>query len=189
MGIGNRLWAATLFVSLGCREDERPIPSGPLPPTPPAAWPVWDASPVQTDSLVYVLRRSQFEYRAIVNARYTNRTGAPIYFQRCTSDHTTPMFWMMRVGADSTRRFFVDWSWPCVGGVPAGAVMPGESMTVAVPFGSMDQPTMQPPLQPQDMVGLFRIYLTLCTLAVNSEQCSSVLPLQERLSNAFEIKF
>ena len=183
-----RLAILAVASTWGCRADERAMPSAPNPPEPPAAWPVWDDSPVQTDSLVYTLRRLPRELRAFVRARYTNRTGAPVYFHRCTDDYDTPTFWFFRVGADSTRRFFVDWMWPCVGGVPLGVIQPGEYITVTAMFGSFEQPYMTPPLLPEHLVGRLRIYMSLCTRPAETEPCV-ILPFNERLTNAFEIRY
>lgn len=200
MTIGKVSWVATVLVVAAvssCRENELAMPSAPLPPllppTPPV-WdnppaPVWDNSPVQTDALVYTLRRLPDQYRAIVIATFANRTGAPVYFERCTAAYTTPMFWMARSGADSTRKFFVDWGWGCHGNVPPGVVLPGAAVTVAAPFGSVDQPNMRPPLQPGDLTGLFRIYLYLCTRAAGSALCTDARPWSDRISNVFEIRY
>jgi hypothetical protein len=99
------------------------------------------------------------------------------------------MFGMSRTGADSTRRFFVDWAWACVGGVPTGVIAPGDSVTVRAPFGSVDQPNMQPPLQAEELVGLFRIYLHLCAkYDSDSDECE-LLPASERRSNAFLVHY
>jgi hypothetical protein len=123
-----------------------------------------------------------------VKARYTNRTGAPVYFNRCTDEYDTPIFWFFRVGPDSTRTFFVDWRWPCVGSVPAGVIQPGEHITVTARFGSYAQPFMQPPLLLEHLVGRLRIYLSLCAQPAEIEPCQP-LPFEERLTNAFEIGY
>lgn len=94
-----------------------------------------DASPVQTDSLAYRLAREPEGYRAHVTATYTNRSGAPVYFARCNSRETTPMYLVKRTGADSARRSFADGAWACVGRVPAGAIAPGSSVSVRVAGG------------------------------------------------------
>lgn len=151
--------------------------------------PTRDTSPVQTDSLSYRLVRRPGEYRAYVVATYRNTTGAPVYFKRCTMEAPLPMFDMGRTGADSTRDFFVDWAWACVGGVPTGVLAPGASVTVRVPFGSVDQPNMQPPLRAEELVGVFRIYLSLCTqYLADSDDCVAS-PVAERRSNAFLVHY
>lgn len=145
--------------------------------------------PVKTDSVSYRLVRGEGEYRAHVTASYTNRTSAPVHFQRCGSGSALPMFDITRTGPDSTRQIFVDWAWACVGGVPIGTVPPGSSITVRVPFGSVDQPGMFPPLKPEDMVGLFRIYLALCAGSPTSSDHCVLLPPAQRQSNAFRVYF
>ena len=94
-----------------------------------------------------------------------------------------------RTGPDSSRAFFVDYAWACVGGVPRGTIAPGESIAVRVPFGSVDQPSMQPPLRAEELVGLFRIYLTFCAnYSTDSDNCE-LLPIAERRSNAFLVYY
>lgn len=192
MGYFELFSAATLLaiaILAACREADRGLPSAPLPPRSPPVQPVWDASPVQTDSLVYTLRRSPGEYRAVVSATYTNRTGASVYFERCTSSYTTPMFRISRTGPDSTRKFFVDWGWGCHGNVPPGVILPGASVAIAARFGSGDQPNMRPALQPEWLVGVFRIYLDLCTRPEGAAICTDARPPNERVSNAFEVRY
>ena len=173
-------WAASLT---GC--TSRPAPDAPLNQTKPP----WDSSPVQTDSLVYHLRRNPGEYSAYVTAVYRNVTGAPVYFERCGNNSVGPMFGARRTGPDSTRRFFTDWAWACVGGVPTGTLNPNDSVVVRVRFGSVDQPTMQPPLQAGDLVGDFRIELSLCARPeMDSDRCAFSLQAL-RSSNAFTVRY
>ena len=149
----------------------------------------WDASPVQTDSLVYHLRRTPSEYSAYVDAVYRNTTSDPVYFQRCAPESTAPMFGSRRTGPDSTRSFFTDWAWACVGGVPTGTLMPGDSVAVRVRFGSVDQPSMNPPLQPDELVGDFRVELYLCVRPeTDSDHCVPA-PQAQRSSNAFSVRY
>lgn len=154
-----------------------------------AAAPPRDSSPVQTDSVSYRLARLPGAYRAWVMATYRNATGSPVYFKRCGGSDTLPMFGIARTGADSASSFFSDWAWACVGLVPTGTLAPGQSVTVRVQFGSVDQPNMQPPLRPEQLVGLFRIELALCeTYSADSDRC--VAPaLAERRSNAFLVHY
>lgn len=148
-----------------------------------------DPSPVRTDSLTYRLQRRPNEYRAYVLATYRNTTPAPVYFARCGLGAPGPMFGVRRTGADSTRRFFTDFVWACVGGVPTGTLNPGDSVTVRVPIGSFDQPTMRPPLAPGDLIGGFRIELSLCAhFEADSDRCM-LLPQAQRSSNMFTVSY
>jgi hypothetical protein len=155
----------------------------------PGARPPWDASPVQTDSLIYHLRRTPGEFSAYVSAVYRNTTADPVYFARCNPAATGPMFWSRRTGPDSTRSFFTDWGWACVGGVPTGTLMPGDSLIVSVRFGSVDQPMMQPPLQPDELVGDFRVQLLLCVRPEQDSDHCSPSPQAQRSSNAFSVRY
>jgi hypothetical protein len=148
-----------------------------------------DDSPVQTDALVYTLTRQGDAWRAYVLATYRNTTGAPVSFARCGPGDTLPMYGVRRTGPDSTTTLFLDWAWGCVGGVPTGTIAPGEAVTVRVSLGSVDQPHMQPPLQPEWLVGQMRVVLELCQGAVaDSDECAP-LPQAARQSNAFLVRF
>jgi hypothetical protein len=153
------------------------------------AKPPWDSSPLQTDSLVYHLRRSPSEYSAYVTAVYRNMGIRPVYFARCNGTSTGPMFGLRRTGPDSTRRFFTDWAWACVGGVPTGTIQPGDSVVVRVRVGSVDQPAMQPPLQPGDLIGDLRIDLALCVRPSSDSDFCSAPPQNQRSSNAFNVRY
>lgn len=178
-----RRLGALLLAALACAEPTETVVPDPDLPT-------RDQSPMQTDQLTYQLVRGESEFRTIVRAKYVNTTGAPVYYARCLSNSTGPMFHRARTGPDSTRRFFTDSdTWACVGGVPTGVIAPGDSVEVTVPFGSFDQPRMQPPLEPEDMVGLFRVYLSLCeTFEADSDDCRPS-PAAQRRSNAFLIHY
>jgi len=157
--------------------------------TDPNAPPVRDNSPVQTDSLVYHLERRPSEYRAYVTATFTNNTGSPVYFARCNGESQTPMFGIRRTGPDSTKALFSDFAWACVGGVPTGQIPPGGNTTVRVPVGSVDQPAMQPPLKPGELVGLMRVNFLLCrSYSADSDDCDA-MPETERISNAFLVTY
>src|SRR5215207_11200167 len=100
-----------------------------------------------------------------------------------------PMFGYFRTGPDSARSLFSDTGWACVGGVPHGALAPGESVTVAVRLGALDQRQMTPPLRPEEIVGRMRIWLALCARnGTNTDDCVS-LPLTQRQSNAFDVRY
>ena len=149
----------------------------------------WDDSPVQTDSLVYHLRRTPDEYSAYVTAVYRNTTGDLVYNPRCSPTSTGPMFFSRRTGPDSLRSLFTDWGWGCMGNVPTGTFMPGDSVVVRVRFGSVDQPFMQPPLQPDELVGDFRVEPWLCAgPETNSDHCV-LAPQAQRSSNAFSVRY
>jgi len=99
------------------------------------------------------------------------------------------MFSIGRTGTDSLRRHFIDWAWACVGGVPTGVLAPGLSVTVRVPLGSIDQPNMQPPLRPEDLVGQFRVALSLCASNVSDSDSCTPVPQAARRSNAFVVHY
>ncbi|MGH7650708.1 MAG: hypothetical protein ACREMS_02595 [Gemmatimonadaceae bacterium] len=147
-----------------------------------------DDSPVQTDAVTYRLERLPSAYRAYVTATFVNRSASPVYFGRCNPQSTGPMYGLRRTGADSTAALFYDWAWACVGSVPAGEIPVGGSVTVRVPVGSVDQPSMQPPLRPEELVGLMRVELSLCKDYSDSGDC---VPLAQNLSssNAFLVTY
>ncbi len=149
----------------------------------------WDGSPVRTDSLSYTLRRLPGSYRAYVQATYRNTTGAPVYFRRCDSRDPLPMYDIRRTGPDSVLPFFVDAVWACVGGVPAGVIAAGDSVTVRVSLGSVDQPRMSPPLRAGDLTGALRIALHLCARPGTDSASCELLPQAKRQSNPFVVRY
>jgi hypothetical protein len=151
--------------------------------------PARDQSPLQTDSLVYHLKRLPGEFRAYVAATFRNQTASPIYFARCNRGSTTPMFVLRRTGSDSARVLFSDLAWACVGGVPTGSIAAGDSVIVNVPVGSLDERAKQPPLMPEHIVGLLRIELSLCQKhSADSDYCARV-PQAQSSSNAFLVTY
>jgi hypothetical protein len=148
-----------------------------------------DSSPLQTDSLIYHLRRLPGQYRAYVTATFHNRTASPIYFARCNRESTTPMFGLRRTGADSARVLFSDFAWACVGGIPTGSIAVGDSVIVKVPAGSLDQKAKQPPLMPEHIVGLMRIELSLCQKSSSDSDYCDQISQAQRSSNAFLVTY
>ena len=172
---------AVLSSTMACSDGVAPLDAADVP--------LRDQSPLQTEALAYRLERRTYEYRAIVRATFVNSTDAPIHYKRCMPNSAEPMFHVARTGADSGRTFFVDWAWACVGGVPTGVLASGDSITIEARFGSVDQPSMNPPLQAEQLVGQFRIYLDLCTrFTTDSDYCELQTAIARR-SNAFLIHY
>ena len=145
--------------------------------------------PVVTDAAVYTLVREDGGYAAEALATYTNTTGRPVYYKRCTRESKGPMYGLRRTGADSTARSFVGGVWACVGGVPTDRVLPGGSLSARVSLGSTDSPLAQPPITPQQRVGRFRIDFALCAQHADDSDDCEALPHVARESNAFELRF
>ena len=57
--------------------------------------------PVVTDAELYTLTKVSGGYDAVAQAVYTNTTGRLVYYQRCTSELSGPMYGVRRTGADS----------------------------------------------------------------------------------------
>jgi len=99
------------------------------------------------------------------------------------------MFGVRRTGPDSAAKLFSDLAWACVGGVPTGEIPVAGTVTVRVPVGSVDQPAMQPPLEPEELIGLMRVELSLCKkYSADSDDCDP-LPQAQRSSNAFYVTY
>jgi hypothetical protein len=151
--------------------------------------PARDASPVRTDATVYRLVRTRSGYDATAVATYVNRSDAPVYYPRCGPGIAGPMFGYRRTGADSTRELFTDTAWACVGGMPTGVIPPGDSVVVRVRLGAYDQPDMNPPLRPEDIVGTMRVELELCARPTSSSEDCERAPQAARQSNAFVVRY
>jgi hypothetical protein len=154
-----------------------------------ALGPARDDSPVQTDAVIYTLKRGPGAWYASALATYRNVDTVPVSFYRCLPTDTLPIFTVRRTGTDTTRPLFAGWAWACVGGVSAGSLAPGASITVQVPLGSVDQPHMQPPFQRDWMVGRMRVELQLCRLAAADSGTCEPMSQAERQSNAFDVRF
>ena len=182
------LWsiaAAGLAATVGCRGADTPPAARPDP----ALVAEWDAWPARTDSLIYHLRRGPGEFSADAAVTLRNRTRGPIHYARCMPGEPGPMYGLMRTGPDSGATLFVDWEWACVGGVPNGELMPGDSLVVHVRLGSSDQPQMSPPLRPEHRIGLLRVRFQLCrTRNADSDFCDPV-PQAQSQSNAFVVRY
>ena len=151
--------------------------------------PARDDSPIQTDAVVYRLRRVGGAYEATARATYVNRTGGPVYYARCHPSYDGPIYGYRRTGPDSTRSLFTDMAWACVGGMPTGVIAPGGRVEVAVRLGALDQSRMSPPLRPEEIVGRMRIWFALCArFAADSQDCTP-LPLVQSQSNAFDVRY
>jgi len=148
-----------------------------------------ESSPVETDAAVYYLTESPSQFDAYAVATYKNRTGRAVHFKRCNSDSEGPMYAIRRSGSDAERRSLVTAVWACVGGVPSGTLRPGDSLSARVWLGSMKSPNADPPDRPEDRIGRFQIDFLLCAAQVSDSDDCRLLPLSERQSNEFEIRF
>ena len=145
-----------------------------------------DDSPIQTDSLIYGLRKIPGAYDATAIATYTNRSGSPVYFARCMHDATGPMYYRRRVSPDTITPFFGE-AWACVGGVQRGEVRPGGTLTVSVWLGSPESPYEA--IRPEQRIGLYRIDFELFAVPGVGRDSGDALPKREQQSNVFEVKF
>jgi hypothetical protein len=143
---------------------------------------------VTTDANVYTLRRTEGGYAAEAVATYTNTTGHTVFYQRCLPESTGPIYGLRRTGTDSTAPAVVGEVWACVGGVPAGRVRPGGTLTARVSLGSTDSPQAKPPITPAQRIGLFRIEFALCTEHAGDSEGCAALPQASRESSAFEVR-
>ncbi len=150
--------------------------------------PEWDDSPMQTDSLVYHLRKTEWGYDAWARATYTNKTNSPVYFERCMPGDEGPVYGLRRV-TDQRTPMMMGIFWACVGGVPAGVIEPGESVVLRVWLGSADSPNADPPIRPEERIGIFRIFLLLFDRPTTNDEREDQLPEGDRRSNVFEVTF
>ena len=147
------------------------------------AIPSSDASPVQTDSDIYIVKRESNGWSAYPTTIYRNTTSELVHFARC-------FLWSVRrTGPDSTRAPYSNIPWACTGGWPTGTIAPGDALMVRVYLHSHDQPGIQQPLPPEWLIGHMRIELRLCREALADSDYCDVLPQLERESNAFELRF
>lgn len=177
-----RLWGLLCFsLGLGACKPERAVQ--------PSSSDTADDAPARTDSLRYTLRVVPGGYDAAANVTFTNHGTSAIAYARCGPQSTTPMWSVVRTGPDSTAKSSIVSAWGCVGGVPTGLIAPGDSVTMLVWLGSTTSPNANPPIQPSERVGRFRVRLTLCTRPVAESGYCDLLPQAQRQSNAFDVVF
>ena len=151
-----------------------------LPPGAPA--------PVMLDAAVYTLTRVPGGYDATAVASYTNQSGHRIYYRRCLPTSATPTFSLVQTAGTTIAPSVVGAPWACVGDVPTGTLAPHATIAVRVALGSSDSPEAEPPVQPDQRTGYFRVLLDLCmTPASNSSDCDP-LPSSARESEVFELR-
>ena len=90
--------------------------------------PVWDG-PLRTDRSAYIAERGRrygrHEYTFTVIAQYTNRTGVPVYLDRCFPDSPQPTYGVPLVGATEPLESAYEPAWSCVGHDDWIVVQPG----------------------------------------------------------------
>lgn len=178
--------AVLVAVLIGCArvsEAEDNPPQAPV--TTPSSG--WQGEPIQTDSLVYILRKAPGIYNATAVATYTNSTDKPVYFNRCLPDDSTPTHHVYRAPPNEKVSSMVGTSWGCVGGVPRGKVLPGGTLTAEVWLGSTDSPNANPPIRPEERSGRFRVVFELFSQPGTSGESKAELPLRARQSNVFDL--
>jgi hypothetical protein len=178
------LLAGSFALACATTDDPEDPLSPSLPPPPPL---VRDASPIQSDSLVYTLRPFSGGYEAQGWFTYTNTTGHTVHFRRCLLSSTEPLVSIARTEVDTLLPTVVNVIWACAGLVPSGELDPGATVSVSLFLGSAQSPQANPPVQRYERVGRFRVSFQLCS-APGVDGCP-LLPLPERQSNAFEVRF
>jgi hypothetical protein len=137
-----------------------------------------DDSPVQTDQLEYATNA-----RAV--ATYTNRGNAAVLYRRCNTGSTEPMYDLVRAAPDSGAHVFGP-VWACVGGVAAGVLNPGDTLTLEVPLEVAEE-GHSPPTSMDERTGLFRVVLDLYETFNAETEHGVALPDAARQSNVFKI--
>jgi hypothetical protein len=154
----------------------------------------WDAGfliranePIQTDSVRYRLVHRAPKYNAFAQAAYVNVSARSVYYARCTSVADGPTYAVVRTEPDTGFTWVAQASiWPCVGGVPAGEIQAGDSLTLQVWLGSTDSPPGVIPMYQR--TGLHRVVLFLHSAPGEDLGVETLLPLEERQSNRFWIQ-
>ena len=153
--------------------------------------PVGEDSALRTDQAAYVARYLAGEgpyrqYGFTLVARFENRTGGPVYLERCYPNTPYPSFGVELVGGDGRApESGYDPVWACVGHESQIVVQPGDTrvdtLRIRGPNG-WDGYTKEPQ---GEMEGSFR-------LVYQAGTCRDVircqLPAEARTSNLFEVR-
>ena len=180
--------AALMIALVGCvrvsESENKPLPQVPATTPPPER----QGEPIQTDALVYTLRKAPGIYDATAVATYTNSSNKPVYFNRCMGEDSTPVHYVNRAPPHEEVWSVVGSVWACVGGVPRGEVLPGGTLTVEVWLGSTDSPNANPPHRPEERSGRFRVVFELFSQPGTNDEYGAELSLRERQSNVFDLR-
>jgi hypothetical protein len=149
--------------------------------------PARDASPVQTDSARYHLRRVPGGYEANVVATFVNPTTGPLYYSRCSMQSPGPMYSVRRTGQDSAAVARISTAWACFSA--DGVLAAGDTIKVAVWLGSADAPNTSPAIKDAERIGQFRVELPMCSAPSPNPSACALLPQAQRQSNAFDVVF
>jgi hypothetical protein len=138
----------------------------------------------QTDSLRYTLRADDEQWTGVVSWVFTNSTAAPVSFLNCGGQ--TLLIFQRRVPGGWVSAWGPG-TFECLS--PPITVEPGQQYTATIavhvrypwlPFSSI--------AAPDDMTGTFRIVWERAVPGDGSFPFSAPLPLEQRVSNAFELR-
>lgn len=145
--------------------------------------------PVRTDEASYTLDVDEHRYLLTLEATYTNRTGATVYFERFCGNVDTPWFSLEKRLGDG---WVTALALPCplVGGIPPIEVKPGERYTATVEAEAYRGPNVAPSFEVTPIPGRYRLVFEAYTKVDENDfyALSDPLPVSQRVSNAFILK-
>lgn len=145
--------------------------------------------PIRTDAAEYELRYQPGMYTLHMRAEYTNRTGKTVYLHRQCGYSDRPHRHLVRADTDSApiwlgAGFCI--TQPLRAPIP---VAPGETYADEFQMWSTESPNAQPPITMAQRTGTFRlVYHVQRTDRVEGWEGVDLLPLEQRVSNVFQVK-
>lgn len=145
--------------------------------------------PIRTDKTSYTLDVDEHRYLLTLEATYTNRTGAPVYFTRFCGNADTPWFSLDKHSRDG---WVTALAIPCPlrGGTAPIKVKPGERYMATVEAEAFRGPNVAPSFEVTPIPGTYRLVFDAYAKVNESDfhTLSDPLPVSQRVSNVFKLK-
>lgn len=153
------------------------------------ALPVDDDAPITTDRERYTPEDFGDYVRYTVRVTYTNTTGASVYLDPCSVTPPPPHYRVEHFDGDSWGYGYTDFCNSGPGVPPAAEVEAGESFTDTLTLDAYRIPDRYPQLGTDFVPGVSRfVFSIVASVDENGVANDDFLPLEQRVSNAFELR-
>jgi hypothetical protein len=166
-----------LTVTLGACRQETVVP----------ALPIDDDAPIRTDNERYTPEDFGDYVRYTLETTYTNTTGRGVYLIPCGFD--PPLYGLERFDGETWRASGYSLACPAVP-APTVEVSPGESFSATLDLSAFRSPNAFPQLGTYLVPGVHRLVFLISSEPSEEglRDQDDLLPLEQRVSNAFELE-
>lgn len=153
------------------------------------ALPVDDDTSITTDRERYTPEDFGDYVRYTIEVTYTNTTGASVYLAPCSSTPPPPHYWLEHFDGDSWGYGYTGFCNSGPGTPPATEVEAGETFTDTLTLDAYRIANRYPQLGTDFVTGVSRFVFDVVA-SVDDEGIANYdpLPLEQRVSNAFELR-